>query len=122
MTIVDLTSALISAFPKIPVYYNHVIIEEGQEIKPPYIVTNSETINPFHADNCNYYTFVNNTVSLYVGTLSEKYLTMLDKFFTKNGIKFDKNLSFDEFSYLNDLEYTVQLDEVEDSEDGGDNT
>lgn len=124
MTIIDLTSKLIEEFPKVPVFYNHVVVEEGQELNPPYIVTNSEGINPFHADNCNYYTFVRNTVDLYLGTLTEKTLLMLDKFFVKYGIRFDKNESFDEFAYLYQIEYVVYLDEVEEevTEDGNGNT
>lgn len=120
MTIIDLTAALIDAFPKIPVFYNHIIVEEGAETPPAYIVTNSEQTNPFHADNKTYYAFVSNTVKLYVGNLSEKFLSMLDKFFKKNGIAYTKDVNFDEFAYLYEIAYTVSLDEVEDEENGND--
>lgn len=121
MNIIDLTSELITAFPKIPVFYNHIVVEEGQELTPPYIVTNSEETSPFHADNCNYFSFVRNTVSLYVGKLTERNLQMLDKFFNARNIPFSKKTTFDEFSYCYEIEYTVSLEDIEVTQDGNDN-
>lgn len=113
MTIIDLTSALISEFTNIPVFYNHIVVEEGDEINPPYIVTNHDTINPFHADNKTYWSFTKNTVTLYVGKLSERYLKILDNFLDGQNIPFQKNITFDELEMLYAIEYDVSLDDLE---------
>lgn len=125
MNIIDLTSELISAYPKIPVFYNHVVVEDGQELPVPYIVTNHETIDSFFADNQSYWIASANSVTLYVAKLSEKYLKMLDKFFGLRSIPFGKSVSFDELTMVYSIVYDIQIDDIpeqEDEEDGNDQT
>lgn len=121
MTIIDLTTALTTAFPKIPVFYNHIIVEDGDELNPPWIVTNHEDINPFFADNKTYWLGTRNTVTQYVAKLTETNLKRLDRFFDQNEIPFQKEINFDEMEMLYSIQYTVQLDDLEVSDDGDDN-
>lgn len=117
MNLYDLTSLLDDKFSKTaPVFYHHAVVQDGEELPVPYIVTNSEEIAPFRADNSNYFSFVQNTVTLYTDRFDPEMMGEVEKVFNDNCIPFERSTDFDEEQMLFFTEYDVQLDELSDPE------
>lgn len=114
MNIYDLTTLLTQEFGQDKVFYHHVFVQEGQELPVPFIVTNVEYLNPFYADNKNYYLAVNNTVTLHTERFDLDLMARLEKVFNDNAISFSRTNDWDEEQELFIATYTVELDEVED--------
>lgn len=113
MNIYDLTTLLTTEFGSDKVFFHHLIIEENQELPVPFIVTNVEYLNPFRADNINYYQAVNNTVTLNMERFDMDLMAQLEGVFRDNGIAFTRDNDWDQDQQLFFATYTVELDEVE---------
>lgn len=119
MNLYDLTALLNESFnKKAPVFYHHVVVQDEEEAPVPYIVTNSVEISPFRADNSNYFTFVQNTVTLYTDRYDPDLMAELEAVFNANCIPFERSTDFDEEQMLFYTEYEVELDELGGDEDG----
>lgn len=116
MNLYDLTAVLTTTFQAVPTFYHHVIIQEDEELPVPYIVTNSESLAPFRADDSNYYAFVRNTVTLYTERYDVELMNQLEEVFNSNCIPFERTTDFDEQLMLFYTEYVVQLDELVEEE------
>lgn len=116
MNLYDLTAVLTTSFQSVPVFYHHAIIQEGEELPVPFIVTNSESLSPFRADDSNYYAFVRNTVTLYTERYDVELMSSLEDVFNSNCIPFERTTEFDEQQMLFYTEYVVQLDELVEEE------
>lgn len=110
MTIAELTAALETEFGQnFPVFFHHAFIEEGEEIPAAYIVTDSTGVNPFRADNINYYTSYINTVSLYTAIFNQTLMNKVEKVLKDNNIPFDRNTDFDPETLLYETVYSIEL-------------
>lgn len=119
MNLYDLTALLNESFnKKAPVFYHHVITQDEEEVPVPYIVTNSVEISPFRADNSNYFSFVQNTVTLYTERYDPDLMAELEAVFNNNCIPFARETDFDDEQMLFMTEYEVELDELGGDEDG----
>lgn len=111
MTIETLTTLLTEALgDAIPVFFHHVFIEEGEEIPPVYIVTDSTGVNPFRADNINYYMSYINTVTVCTASFDETVLATVEGVFNDAGIPFERETDFDDDQYLYLTVYEVNLE------------
>ena len=118
MNLYELTTALTTAFGNdVPVYYHHVIVQEGEDLPVPYIITNEEELAPFRADDCNYYQFTNNTVTLYTDTFDVSLMKQLEKVFDDNGVTYERSSDWDEGQMLFYYTYTVGLVDLDEEED-----
>lgn len=114
MNLYDLTDLLIKAFrTTAPVFYHHVIVQENEELPVPYIITNSEELSPFRADDCNYFQFVRNTVTLYTERYDPDLMKKLEKLLKKYEIPFSRSTDFDDAQLLFSTEYVVELEDLE---------
>lgn len=110
MTISELTTALETEFGQnFPVFFHHAFIEEGEEIPASYIVTDSTGVNPFRADNINYYISYVNTVSLYTAIFNQTLMDKVEKVLNDNNIPYDRTTEFDDDSLMYATVYTIEL-------------
>lgn len=117
MNLYDLTTILTNTFKKkVPVFFHHVLVQEDEELPVPYIVTNSQELAPFRADDSNYFSFVRNTVTLYTERFDVDLMKRLEDLFTSNKIPFTRSQDFDDAQLLFITEYVVQLEELEEEE------
>lgn len=118
MDLYELTTALTTEFGNdAPVYYHHVVVQEGEDLPVPYIITFAEELAPFRADDCNYYQFTNNTVTLYTETFDTALMKRLEKVFVDNRIPFERTTDWDEEQMLFYHTYTVGLEDLPEEED-----
>lgn len=108
-TLTDLLEAKLGE--SIPVFFHHMFVEDGEELPPVYVVTDSQGINPFRADNKNYFMQVINTVTLYAATYREDLLAKVEKVLNDAAIPFDRETEYDEAELMFYTTYTVQLDD-----------
>lgn len=110
MTISELTAALETELgASIPVFFHHAFIEASEEIPASYVVTDSTGLNPFRADNMNYYTYYVNTVSLYTAIYDPSIMNKIEKVLNDNNIPFDRNIDYSEETLMYETVYTVEL-------------
>ena len=111
MTIADLTTALETALgASVPVYFHHVFVEDGEELPPAYVVTDSTGVNPFHADNKTYYFTIINTVTVYSKNYNATLLAAVDAVLSNNNIPYDRATEYDEETLMYYTEYDINLD------------
>ena len=114
MNLYDLTTLLTTEFgASVPVFFHHVNVQENEELPGPYIITNSQELAPLRADDCNYFAFVRNTVTLYTERFDPDVMKKLEKLLTDNEIPFSRSNDFDDAQMLFYTEYVVQLDDLE---------
>lgn len=112
MTISELTTALETTLgASVPVFFHHVFVEDGEEIPPAYIVTDSTGVNPFHADNKTYYFTIINTVTVYSKTYNTTLLSAVDAVLSNNKIPYDRSTEYDEETLMYYTEYDITLDD-----------
>ncbi len=97
MTLVELYQAMQSELPDLAnvCFYDHIEIDEGGELYPPFLFFHEVNGNPFVADNQVYYLGVENRVDLYTSDRSVEIRAQLIEFFNSHDIPF--TLSLDEF-------------------------
>lgn len=116
MNLYELTDILKTEFGKnIPVFFHHVLLQENEELPVPYMITNAEELTPFRADDCNYFQFVRNTVTLYTERYDPETMKQVEALLTNNQIPFSRSSDFDDDQLLFITEYVVELDDLEDS-------
>lgn len=116
MNLYELTDILKTEFgSNIPVFFHHVLLQENEELPVPYMITNAEELTPFRADDCNYFQFVRNTVTLYTERYDPETMKQVEVLLTNNLIPFSRSSDFDDDQLLFITEYVVELDDLEDS-------
>ena len=111
MTIETLTSMLTETLGEsIPVFFHHVFITEGEELPPVYVVTAQTGVNPFRADNKNYYMSYLNTVTVCTATFDETILVQVEGILNNAGVPFERSTEFDDDTLLYLTVYEVNLD------------
>ena len=115
-----LYAAFVNRFPKLDrngkIFFDHIIVQEGDEVVPPYIVFRSESLNPFYADNCVYFATVNNFIDVYTKTDEEGIHGQIEAVLASLDIPFSKTSDGDNDLGMYLTEYSVTLgDEDDDS-------
>lgn len=97
MTLEELYSALLIELPDLAAstYYDHIEIDEGDEIYPPFIFFHEVNGNPFFADNRTYYLSIENRIDVYTADRSIDTRRAVCSFLDGLGIGY--TLSLDEF-------------------------
>ena len=120
MSLEGLYAAFVNRFPKLDrngkIFFDHIIVQEGEEVVPPYIVFRSESLNPFFADNCVYFATVNNFIDVYTETDGEGIHGQIEAVLASLDIPFTKTSGWDNDLGMYLTEYSVTLgDEDDDS-------
>lgn len=111
MTIQELTDLIETKFGEsVPVYFHHLLVDYGEELPPVYIITDSQDINPFRADNTNYYVQVENTATIWMSTYDETLLAKMDAVLTEASIPYNRTAEYDETTMMFYTEYSLELD------------
>lgn len=111
MTIKEVTAALVTAFGSSKVFYDHVFIEGDTELPPAYIVTNTDTIATFYADNVPYFSTTVNTATLYTEKYDLDAMAQLESVLRSLDIPFENDPpEFDTDSYMYATVYRLSLD------------
>lgn len=115
-----LYAAFVNRFPKLDkngkIFFDHIIVQEGDEVVPPYIVFRSESLNPFFADNCVYFATVNNFIDVYTETDGEGMHGQIEAVLASLDIPYTKTSDWDDDLGMYLTEYSVTLgDEDDDS-------
>lgn len=111
MTIQDLTDLIETKFGEsVPVFFHHVLVDDGEEIPPVYIITDSQEINAFRADNINYFIQVINTATIWSARYDETLLNKMDAVLAEAAIPYDRTTEYDDDAMMYFTEYTVSLD------------
>lgn len=114
MTIEELTTLLTETLgDNIPVFFHHVFIDDDDddaEIPPVYVVTESIGVNPFRADNINYYMSYINTVTVCAASFREDLLATIEGVFNSAGVPFERETEYDDDTLLFSTIYEVNLD------------
>lgn len=111
MTIQELTYLIETKFGEsVPVFFHHLLVDYDEELPPVYIITDSEDINPFRADNTNYFVQVQNTATIWSSRYDETLLVKMDAVLTEASIPYNRTTDYDETTMMFYTEYTLELD------------
>lgn len=118
MTLTELYQAMLSALPDLAAvtFYDHIEVDEDQELYPPFIFVHEVNGNPFHADNRVYYLSIENRIDVYTADRSIEVRQEVTKFLTDLNIAF--TLSMDDFDFETMLyvdHFTISLQEEPES-------
>lgn len=72
MTLPQLYEAMLTELPELAAvtFYDHIEVDEGEELFPPFIFIHEVNGNPFHADNTVYYLSIENRIDVYTADRS----------------------------------------------------
>lgn len=116
MTVETLFEKMTAAFPTMAqngkIFFDHVTVEEGEEILPPYMVISETQKDPFFADNVAYYLTVEHEIDVYTAQYDVNLINRVAELLTENEIAFSLVSS----SWLDDVgaymtTFSVDLDE-----------
>ena len=114
----SLYTAFVNRFPKLDrngkIFFDHIVVQEGDEVVPPYIVFRSESLNPFFADNCVYFATVNNFIDVYTEMETEGLHGQIEAVLASLDISFSKTTDWDNDLGMYLTEYSVTLGDEED--------
>lgn len=118
MTVEELFTRMLEEFPQLAtdnkIFFDHVEVQEGEEITPPYIVLTETNQDPFFADNTVYYMTIAHTIDVYTVLYDVELNGRISAFLNGCGVPF--NVSTVEWqddinAYL--MSYSVELDPPE---------
>ena len=125
MTIDKFYSAFCTQFAELSeadsVFYDHIEVQEGQEVEPPYIVIKETPADPFFADNQTYYLTINDNLIAYTTSDFENLIDAIDEFLTNAEIPFSRESEWNEDTWLYEHTYSLALNAEEDQDDEQDN-
>lgn len=115
MTIETLYAEMLRKFPNTPIFFDHIEVEDGQELAPPYIVLTEIRQDPFYADDTTYYLTVRHTIDLYTKRYDVTKIDKIEKFLRTKGITFETSVEWldDVEMYLSSIEVQLDPSEVE---------
>lgn len=117
MTVEQLFTELLQAFPTMAnagkIFFDHVDVQDGDEIGPPYMVVTETAQNPFYADDKTYYLTIRHTIDLYTVVYDAALIDKVEKFLNNNAVPFTVSVEYmdDLNAYISTFE--VQLDKTE---------
>lgn len=110
MTLAELYSDLKTAFPNDTIFYDHIVIDEGQEIYPPFTVFQASTPAPFFADDTTYYCPTQISIRLFMSPYDPAYEKKYMDRLKKKKIPFDYDPQpFNDETQLFETDLTITL-------------
>lgn len=90
MTLTEVYQSMLSEFPDLAKisFYDHIEVDEGMEIYPPFIIFREIGGRPYHADNHVFYLTINNQISLYTSDRSPSLRTRIGDFLNRNSLPY----------------------------------
>ena len=117
MTIEKLFHEMCDAFPTLvedgKIFFDHIDVEDGEEITPDYIVLTETQTDPFYADNITYYLTILHAVNLYTSDYGAELSQSIEDFLTSRNIPFTKSVEWLEEIACWFTSYGVDLDPSE---------
>lgn len=113
MTLEEFYKAMLSELPALAEksFYDHIEIDEGQELYPPFIFVHETNGTPFNADDTVYYIGVENVIDVYTADRSTEVRKQISDFLTGQSIGYSLTLdSFDDETMLYVDRFTIELD------------
>lgn len=93
-------------------FYDHIEIDEGQELYPPFIFVHETAGNPFNADDRTYWIGTENRLDLYSADRSPELRHTIKAFLDSCGLAYTLDPDdFDEETMLYRDSFTVELDD-----------
>lgn len=114
MTLEELYTAMLSEVPRLAEisYYDHIEIDEGQEIYPPIVFFHEVDGVPFMADNQVYWIGVEHRIDVYTSDRSGETRGQIASFLNSHDIPFTLTMDdFDQDTMLYIDRFDVTLDE-----------
>lgn len=114
MSLEELYTRLLEEYPELAErsFYDHIEVDEGQEIYPPFMFVHEVTGTPFHADDRTYWIGVENRIDLYTADRSTDLRKTIQGFLDGCGLAY--TLDFDDFdaeTLLYRDSFTVELED-----------
>lgn len=114
MTLEKLYEELTARLPELAqnAFYDHIVIDEGEEIYPPFLFVHETDGTPFNADDHVYYLGIDNVIDLYQAERSPDLRRQICRFLDDLGIAYTLTLEeFDDETMLYIDRFTIELDE-----------
>lgn len=114
MTLETLFEKLIEQLPELAqkTFYDHLIIDEGAELYPPFLFVHETDGQPFNADDIVYYIGVENVIDLYTADRDPAIRRQISRFLDNLEIGYTLTLNeFDDETMLYVDRFTIELDE-----------
>lgn len=113
MSLEELYSKLLEDYPELAErsFYDHIEIDEGQELYPPFIFVHETAGNPFNADDQTYWIGIENRIDLYTADQSATFRNTIQEFLKSCELAYtlDPN-EFDTETLLYRDTFTIELD------------
>lgn len=74
-------------------YYDHIEVDEGAEVFPPFIIFKEVGGRPFHADDQVYYLTIDNEINLYTSDRSPLWRSRIIDFLNRHSLPFTLDMS-----------------------------
>lgn len=114
MTLEALYEVLLEALPELAsvTWYDHLVIDEGAEIYPPFILVHETNGTPFDADNHTYWVGIESRIDVYTADRSIDTRRQVQAFLDTIDIPYTLVLDdFDSDTMLYRDSFTITLDE-----------
>ena len=115
MTLEELYTAMLTALPDLAEasFYDHIEVDEGQEIFPPFIFVHEEAGDPFMADDQVYFLGIDNKIDVYTADRSTTVRNSIINFLNGLNLPFTLQLGeIDSDTMLYVDSFVVSLDNI----------
>ena len=121
MTVEQLYTELVNGFQLLAdtgkIFFDHIDVEDGNEVLPPYMVLTETEKDPFYADNKVFYMTIRHTLDVYTATYDEELINSVVEFLNELSLSF----SVVPVEWLDDLgtyltTFEIDLDPTESEE------
>lgn len=114
MTLEDLYTAMLTELPDLAekTFYDHITIDEGDELYPPFIFFHEVDGTPFNADDKVYYIGINHRIDVFTAEREIELRRRIQGFLDDHDLAYTVSFDdFDESMMLYRDSYTIELDE-----------
>lgn len=120
MTLEALFQQMVNAFPTLAdegkIFFDHVTVQDGDEVLPDYIVLTETQSDPFFADNQTYYLTVAHSVTLYTFDYNIELMQSIEEFLNARLIPFTRSVEWSDEMAVYITVYGVNLEASKDVE------
>ena len=92
MTVEQLYTELVNGFQLLAdtgkIFFDHIDVEDGSEVLPPYMVLTETEKDPFYADNKVFYMTIRHTLDVYTATYDEEFINGAVDFLNELSLSF----------------------------------
>lgn len=117
MTVEQVFAELLTTFPKMAndgkLFFDHIEVQDGQEIVPPYAVVREIRQDPFCADDTVYYLTIRHVVELFTVKYDNALISKFKRFFNDRAIPFTLSSGWEDDLDCYATAFEMQLDPSE---------